>query len=686
MNSRIGKTLSGCIASAILGALLGACGGGGGNEAAPASAAVVSATDPDPSEQEITSSVVSLSPVRGVDSLQAQAKPLRLKATGGALAIDLASYSVYLNGGLLPEAALSVAGDELSINSALVEGKNEVLVFAPDASGSPLQAQTSVWAGSAVVSGKVIDETGKPVSGATVLAALGDDSSVTATTTTNALGQYTLSNFPARTVLVSVTSQSGLPGSTASVAGSSFPDVVLLSFATPVLTPNSDFLAGTAGWSNRNGASLTLVDHVAAPGATPSSVDAKMSPLATAAATKDLRVGTSGQGPRTVTYTFQPTADAKTAKIRYRFQTDEFPTYFGTQFNDSFNVTLRSKSGKTASVSGAMNELGSAAFDSSGSTSWKELTVELGLAGEPVQVDLTVANVGDGAVDSSVIVDFVSTSPLAISEAALFDIDDAPLNFLSAAAHTYFDSKTRVHATFKVEGPTTAKLASLELQVLQAGAIKAHGTLVAALAPSTYKTFGPTGIAVDASKLVFEIPAGELASVSTITDGALTLKLVAQSDDGSTAEKNMGSVKLLDHWTGTDRYGGRDEDRGGDDWVTAVTRDVCKLVSVKWGDFSNMNAGSFAPDHSSHTAGKDVDGWYDGYNSRDAAAAAKMIALLNTTGVGKKVKIVYVTHTAASGNAFFDAYKDVTLADGRKAKSVIKNYAGHTTHFHWNVQ
>ncbi|MNH38745.1 hypothetical protein D3C79_998250 [compost metagenome] len=96
-----------------------------------------------------------------------------------------------------------------------------------------------------------------------------------------------------------------------------------------------------------------------------------------------------------------------------------------------------------------------------------------------------------------------------------------------------------------------------------------------------------------------------------------------------------------------------------------------------------MNAGSFAPDHRSHASGLDADGWYAGYNARDAAAAQRMLTLLNAAGVGRKVETVYVSHTARSGHAFYDAYKDVTRADGRKAKSVIRNYAGHQTHFHW---
>lgn len=539
-----------------------------------------------------------------------------------------------------------------------------------------------------------MDAQGNPVAGAIVTAALGDDSTVTAQATTNAGGEYRIFNFPGRTVIVSATGPLGSLGSTASVAGTPFPDVVLMAFGTPVATPNNAFSQGTAGWINHNGADVSLIPHQEAPGpAAATSVTSyllKYLPMsqayAQAAPAQDYRAGTSGQGPRTVTYTFQPGPDAKSVRVRYRFQTEEFPTYFGSKYNDSFNLRLRTQSGGLAMVGGAMNELGQSAFDGAGSTAWKELTLQLPTPGEPIQVDLTVANVGDGIVDSSLIVDFVSTGSLAIVDAKLYDIDDTPLQFLSAASHTYFSSRTRVHATFKINGPEQAKLAELQLHVLQGGTVKARGALIPGLTSAVYKAFGASGIQLDTAQLAFEIPAEELETIDRSADGKLSLKLFAKADDGSTAEKDLGSLSLLDRFTGGDRYGQRDVNRGGDDWTSATLRDVAKAANVRWGDFSNMNAGSFQPDHNSHRQGKDVDGWYTGYNARDAAAANDMIALLDTPGVQSKVLIVYVSHKKADGDPFYDAYKDVTLADGRPARKVIQNFPGHVGHFHWHVQ
>ncbi len=658
-------------------------------------AAVVDA--PDPNEQEAAPSEMTLTHVRSSDSLQARGSPLRFKASGAVLSTDLSMYTVYVNKSIVDRSELLVEGDHLSVASALKDGINKVSVYAPDAEGALVTLRTLLWAGSASVQGKVVDESGNPVPGATVVGTLADDATVTATTKTDSAGRYILNNFPERTVIVSARGADNSSGMATSLAGTDFLDLVLWSFGTPVTTPNNDFSRGTEGWINRRGGPPpTLEDYVENPGpqsaASSPAILARLmrwSPFSTAhaqaPARKILRWSTSGHGPNTTTYTFMPPTDTKTVRIRYRFQTAEFPTYFGSKYNDSFGITLDSKSGKSIAENGSMNGLGASAFDASGSTAWKELALELASAGEPVKVTVTVDNVKDGAMDSIVFVDHLLPSSLSIPQARLFDIDNSALQYLSAANHPYFNAATRVHATFKLTGPAATKLSALELHVLQGGVLKARGALAATLAPSLYRTFGASGIELAGARLAFEIPANELAAVNATRDGPLNLKLVATADDGSSVEKDMGQVPLLVRWTGADRYGGRDEHRGGDDWLTVAMRNVCDSVNVSWGDFSNMNAGSFAPDHRSHTSGLDGDGWYSGYNGRDAAAAAKMIALLNSPGVATHVEYVLVSHTPRSGNAFYDAYKDATLTDGRKVRDIIRNFTGHGTHFHWKI-
>lgn len=516
----------------------------------PPAAAVSDA--PDPNEREAPLSDMTLTHVRSSDALQAQGLPVQFKASGAVLSTDLSMYTVYLNDSIVDDADLVVEGDRLVVASTLRNGWNEILVYAPDAQGAPVEADARIWAGTSSVQGKVVDEAGNPVAGATVVVKLGDDATVTATTTTDSAGQYILKNFPERTVIVTGRGGDNLSGMVTSLAGTVFPNLVLWSFGTPVTTPNNDFSHGTEGWINRNGGPPpTLEDYVENPGpqsAAPSpTILARLmrwSPFSTAQAQaptrKILRWSTSGQGPHTTSYTFIPPTDTKTVRIRYRFQTAEFPTYFGSKYNDSFGITLESRSGRSVAESAAMNGLGASAFDASGSTAWKDLTLELAAAGEPVKVTVTVDNVKDSAMDSIVFVDHPVPSSLSIPQARLFDIDNSALQYLSAANHPYFNAATRVHATFKLNGPAAAKLSAVELHVLQGGVLKARGTLTAALAPTLYRAFGASGIELAGARLAFEIPANELAAVNAARDGPLNLKLVARADDGSSAEKDMG--------------------------------------------------------------------------------------------------------------------------------------------------
>jgi murein endopeptidase len=60
-------------------------------------------------------------------------------------------------------------------------------------------------------------------------------------------------------------------------------------------------------------------------------------------------------------------------------------------------------------------------------------------------------------------------------------------------------------------------------------------------------------------------------------------------------------------------------------WSAAAAAELARHYSgITWGDFSNMNGGSFAPDHESHQTGNDIDGWCPVYYKRDKKAAEIM--------------------------------------------------------------
>ena len=145
--------------------------------------------------------------------------------------------------------------------------------------------------------------------------------------------------------------------------------------------------------------------------------------------------------------------------------------------------------------------------------------------------------------------------------------------------------------------------------------------------------------------------------------------------------------RCSDDTSSSNRFGVRDVSRGGDDWALPSTIEVIEHFSnrITVNDFSNMNGGSFAPDHVTHRNGTDVDGWFDGYNARNAVTAQTMIDLLNDDAHGSDIGTVYVTYQRVITDPFWNAIRNVTLDDGRAASDVILPLVGHTTHFHWII-
>jgi len=179
-----------------------------------------------------------------------------------------------------------------------------------------------------------------------------------------------------------------------------------------------------------------------------------------------------GRSPSTVAVT-----------VRYLFFTEEIPGgYFGTKYNDAFSVSIRTQNGGgEASEVNTMNGLGLAAFDASGATAWREVTLPVTSSGDLVQVDVTVANVADEFFDSAVIVDKVTeiTVDLLVANASRMLLDtnrfeitvnppggasDFKIEIRRASSNAWFtlgtqqivsDFKQRVAGTFKVRGRAT---------------------------------------------------------------------------------------------------------------------------------------------------------------------------------------------------------------------------------------
>ncbi|BCJ48852.1 hypothetical protein Asp14428_03270 [Actinoplanes sp. NBRC 14428] len=553
-------------------------------------------------------------------------------------------------------------------------------------------AQT-LWFGDGELSVTVHTPGGQPAGGAAVRAVLADDSSVTAAATTDSAGQATFTHLPDRTFELTATAPGNLVGSVPATIPDSPVTLTLAAPMTPSPIDNNDFAGGTAdGWEVGT-APVEIVPHVEGPLGGPAVAQTRTGTAAGARGTRaakaqlpapkaraaaadfDLQLNTAGEGEQRIGRAFKVEPGYRSVVVRYRFVTTEVPGgFFGTKYNDYFSIDARTLAGGTIHAGNSMNGLGLWAFDAAGATAWYTVEMPVEETGDEVQFFLGVANVADGLFPSAVVVDLVQKKRLTISALSLNDIDNSALQRMSVSAHGYFGGVTRVHGSLTVEGDEDDTLQELTLEVVQAGAVVATGTLEPGLTGTLYRRFGDTEtIELAAVQLLFRVPAADVAAGDQVS-----LRVRARSA-GDTAQKDFGAVQKLERYAAGNRYGGRDEAVGGDDWVRPGVRTfLTGIGAVTWGDMSNMHGGTFAP-HQTHQVGHSADGWFAGYNARNAATAATVVAQLNANGL--RITQVYVTFTPA----FQAAIQGVVLTDGRQAVNVIRNVAGHDTHFHWEM-
>lgn len=290
----------------------------------------------------------------------------------------------------------SATATDITVTGVFTEGRNHVVLLAEDASGRAVAAETTFWAGANTLTVTVQDSDGNPVPNVEVKVALGDDKTVNASGT-GANGVVTFTNLPDRTVFVDAYGPNNTFVAGSTTGGSGELLLTVRGFDPPSPIDNNDFDQGTDGWNIGN-APVVIIAH-----------EEDFAPDSN----NDLQLSTEGEGPQSISRTF--TAESDSINVRYRFITSEIPGgYFGTEYNDTFSVSLRSQGANgNSSESNSMNGLGEGAFDARGATEWRTLTLD-NAAGDTVQVDLTVANVADDLYDSQLVVDFVEETPLAV--------------------------------------------------------------------------------------------------------------------------------------------------------------------------------------------------------------------------------------------------------------------------------
>lgn len=615
--------------------------------------------------------------------------PIRVGLQGAKFGSDLTDATVTVNDQPFLGTEIKFDGGLLSVSAALKDGLNSITVDALDSQGRQIEGHFKLWGGSNTLTVNVVDEAGKPVNGAEVTCKIADDKNVFIKKT-SVNGVATFENLPSATVAISADAPGGLHGFIASSGNQVSETITLVKFQSASTVDNNSIKLGVQGW-NVGSAPVTVAQHLetlASP--------RRGQPEAETEADQDLILTTLGQGLQFITRTFTVKPGTKSVSVRYRFQTSEFPGgYFGSRFNDYFNISIRALTGGGSTSSNDdgnnMNAMGRGAFTAAGYTAWRTATLPITSPSDVVQVQVAVANVADGAYDSSVIVDKIEEEPFTIKRAELLDIDGSALKLISGDTHTYFEGFTRIHGTIRLEGEKDDSLKSLNLQFLEGDTVKTTAKIASTGGDLLKGKFGKEGFKeIATSTLLFKIFPKDTIALASEENKTYTMRIKATSTKGHSAEFDAGTVELLVRFRGQNRYPApaenqRDQDLGGDDWALPTIRSFANdMTGLTYGDFSNMNGGRFNP-HQEHQGGTDIDAWFEGYNSLDGTVADRIIDILNTPTLGSRIQRVLVRFSRRPNDPFWAGIRGRVLNNGRSADRMIFPHADHGTHFHMDV-
>jgi len=367
---------------------------------------------------------------------------LKFRPTGASLAATSAALKVFNNGSEVAASAVKLDSGGIVVSDILQDGVNEIVVLAEDSNGDSLSATTTIWAGSKPLTVGLVTASGGVPASALVTVRLMDQQSLSVQGTTSN-GQITFQNVPDRTVLVSALAEGNQIATITTTGGVNTVQLRFLSFNTSSAIENNDFSQGLLGWELSDMGAGSLTPHVedigvgtaavSAPSVNSAALSAAsrvqsrqtqpLKNIASSGATalapgadQDLVITTVGEGPRSVSRTFTVKPGTSKVTVRYRFITSEIPGgFYGSKFNDSYSISIRSAAGGTAFDANSMNPLGLTAFDSGGSTGWRTISLPVSTTGDKIQLDAAVTNVGDGAYDSQLVVDYIAEENLSVT-------------------------------------------------------------------------------------------------------------------------------------------------------------------------------------------------------------------------------------------------------------------------------
>jgi len=329
---------------------------------------------------EVEGSAGSLVLVEGMETgFNAVGADVRIRAVDISLPAAPEIYA-FRNNVMISSGNIQVIGDEILLPQVLGSGPNQFEVFVSDIDERSLFGSWTLWAGASMLVVSVQDGNGQAVADAAVTVKLEDNQEVQMMGVTDAGGQVPFQNVPPFTIEAVALAADGAFGSRITTGNQGTIVVQVTGIGPPSTIDNNDFSLGTDGWDIGT-APVDIIPHSEEPPAfledlfpgEQHAVDRQamneairqrnrnwLEEQSYGADNFNLRLGTLGEGPQTITRTFQTDPDTESVSVRYRFITSEVPGgFFGSQYNDSFSVNIQSQSGGNLIVdSNSMNGLG----------------------------------------------------------------------------------------------------------------------------------------------------------------------------------------------------------------------------------------------------------------------------------------------------------------------------------------
>jgi len=283
---------------------------------------------------------------------------------------------VFHNGRMVPRDDVTVSAERIELPPILQPGRNVVEVSGADSEYRLLDQRFVFWAGPHRLRGVVVDRDGQSVPNAELTLILTEAPRVTASGRSDMAGEFEFEHLPPHVVHIEGRAEPDLFGSVPAAGDDGTTRLVLFDILPPSDVDNNDFSLGLEGWeigdapvfliaSDQDlfGSDLTLAleqldaeDRAAAYREHFDSPSELTSVGASSDSDLDLVLATSGQGPQTISRTFQPDPETRAVTVRYRFITTEVPGGFcGTRYDDSFGVNIRAQvSGNVVSETNSM--------------------------------------------------------------------------------------------------------------------------------------------------------------------------------------------------------------------------------------------------------------------------------------------------------------------------------------------